>query len=367
MNFSYREIPDGIAGTDATVEEMNALVRAGLRNPLIRLTALKIIQSGGIAARDFSGEINAVFNWVKRNIRFTKDPYRLEMVHAPDVILQLKAGDCDDVSILLAALLQSLGHRTRFKVIASMDPGTFNHVYTQVFHNGKWLSLDPTVSVSTPGWESPRIYGSKTYELGGVDMNLGQIPKEIDELVEISPNARAGPGTAYISAEDALPHITAFLRADLKDALVMRQVSRGELVKQLEYMMSSRADRELSPVQIRAAITVLSEAIRYIDSNPEYRMDISLSGLAGLEDLGWPIFEKIGGAVKKTVKFITDNVEVEGETPPEKVVITNPPGSPENAPETTVDMKGGSPLTIPLILAGTLLVGAIAIPRLRRK
>lgn len=370
MRFTYREIPEGIAGTDVTVAEMNRLVKEGLRNPLIRLTALKIIRDAGIEGRDFAGEIQAVFDWVLANVRYTKDPYKLEMVHSPDVVLKMRAGDCDDMSILLAALLQSLGHQTRFKVISSVDPETFNHVYAQVKAGNRWLSLDATVPNARPGWESPKIYNSKVYELEGEMNGLGQEagphPAEVEEIVG---RGRAGPAaTLYLPGDELLPHITAFLRSDLKDALVMRQVGRRELLNQLEYLMSGRADSELSPVQIEAAITVLSEAIRFIDSNPGYKVDITLKGLAGLDDLGWPLFEKMGDAVKKSVDFVSRNVTVEGETP-QQVVVENPPGSPENAPEITVDLQTGMAgfLKNPLYVGGAALIGLVILSQILRK
>lgn len=370
MRFTYGEIPEGIAGTDVTVAEMNRLVKEGLKNPLIRLTALKIIRDAGIKARDFTGEIRAVFDWVLANIRYTKDPHKLEMVHSPDVVLRMRVGDCDDTSILLASLLQSLGHQTRFKVISSVDPTSFNHVYAQVKAGNRWLSLDATVPNAKPGWESPKIYNSKVYELEGEMNGLGQEagphPAEVREIVQ-----QAKPGSAatlYLPGEELLPHITAFLRSDLKDALVMRQVGRRELMNQLEYLMSGRADSELSPVQIDAAITVLSEAIRFIDNSLGYKVDITLKGLAGLEDLGWPLFDKMGDAVKKTVRFVSKNVTVEGETP-EQVIVENPPGSPENAPEITVDMQTGMAgyLKNPLYVVPAALVGLVILSRVLRR
>ena len=256
MKFTYQEIPEGIAGTDVTVAEMNRLVKEGLKNPLIRLTALKIIKDAGVKGRDFNGEIRAIFDWVVANVRYTKDPYRLEMVHSPDVVLRMRVGDCDDMSILLASLLQSLGHETRFKVISSVDRASFNHVYAQVKAGNRWLSLDATVPDARPGWESPNIYNSKVYELEGEMYGLGQeAGPQPAEAAEIIQQSRSGPaGTLYLPGEELLPHITAFLRSDLKDALVMRQVGRRELLNQLEYLMSGRADSELSPIQIQAAM-----------------------------------------------------------------------------------------------------------------
>lgn len=76
-------------------------------------------------------------------MRYVRDIRGIETVHDPDTMLRIMAGDCDDKSILLASLLESIGHRTRFVAIA-YAPGQFSHVWVQDYIRGQWIDLEPT-------------------------------------------------------------------------------------------------------------------------------------------------------------------------------------------------------------------------------
>jgi len=386
---SLRQIPDGVAGTDATVAEMNRLVQEGLRSGQVRFTALEIIQEAGVEARDWAGEIQAIFDWVTDNIRYTKDPYELETVHSPDAILELRAGDCDDQSIILAALLQSLGHKTRFKVIASRNAQVFNHVYIEVYLDGEWIPLDATNPTPLVGWESPVILNSKTYEGGNMYRN------EIEGLAAAGPGGPAERSPAkkviVIPGEAMIPHVTATLRAEMKTLLEKRAVSKNELMEQLRYLTSAQAQKELSPVQIQPAIRVLSEAIKVIDQTPGYKQEITVAGLAGLDDLGWNLFKALKKAVKVALPLAAAFIpgvgplvsagivaaqsagkpRSPGEPPAPDIVIQNPPNSPAGAPQITMQPTSGSGgitkiLSNPLYigLAAAVVMGIFIVPRL---
>ena len=55
-------------------------------------------------------------------------------------------GDCDDVSMFLAAVLKVKGYRTRFVALRTRrhDP-EFYHVVVEALEHGKWKRFDPTV------------------------------------------------------------------------------------------------------------------------------------------------------------------------------------------------------------------------------
>lgn len=169
MKYQIIKIPSGDAGTDETVRQMGILIDQGVKSPLVRRTALRILED--VPAHDPLAEVQAIYEWVKDNIRFTMDPWEKEMIHNPDRILELKAGDCDDFTILLSSLLRSVGYETRTKVTGSNIFGGFHHVYPQVNVNGQWVSLDATDQYNFLGYE-PVISKSKIYS-GGNDMRLG--------------------------------------------------------------------------------------------------------------------------------------------------------------------------------------------------
>jgi hypothetical protein len=134
-------MPAGDAGVAMTIRAMRKLIDHGSKDPHVHETAARIIR--GVSAFDFSGEARAVFEWVRRNIRFTRDVYGKETLHAAVDVLRLGIGDCDDFTILMCALLQTLGAETRIVTVAG-DPQDreFSHVYPEVKINGQWVAVD---------------------------------------------------------------------------------------------------------------------------------------------------------------------------------------------------------------------------------
>lgn len=155
-------LASGDAGIARTVKIMQQLVAGpeGAAHPQIRATALEITKN--VASNDRAGERNAIFQFLKDNLKF-RGEYQ-ETVQTPLVTLQLKAGDCDDHSTLLAALLQAIGHDTAFKTVAIGGPD-YSHVYVldrdRTTH--AWVPLDTTVGASYPGWEAPGAVRSKIW------------------------------------------------------------------------------------------------------------------------------------------------------------------------------------------------------------
>ena len=146
---TLQAIPDGIPGIKATLSAMKKLAVEGKRSLKVRMLALSIV--AGLRSKDFVGEIKAVHAWMRNNIRYVKDILDVETLHTADKMLEIRQGDCDDHSILIASLLGSIGYPTRFVAIA-MRPGQFSHVYTEVQLNKKWIAVETTENV-LPGWQ----------------------------------------------------------------------------------------------------------------------------------------------------------------------------------------------------------------------
>ena len=67
-------IPKGYAGTARTASHVKALIRTGAKDFYVRQRAIDILLEGGVRAKNYLGEIDALFRWVQRNVRYTKDP-----------------------------------------------------------------------------------------------------------------------------------------------------------------------------------------------------------------------------------------------------------------------------------------------------
>jgi Transglutaminase-like superfamily len=158
-------IPSGYAGTLRTAEQVKRLIRTGAKDFYVRQHAIDVLLACGVPPKDYLGEIAVLFHWVQANVRYTKDPYRVEVLHAPRRMLELRAGDCDDMTILLGSLLESIGHPVRL-VLTGPDPQRprlFSHIYLEVNHHGRWIPCDATMPHPL-GW-APRALVRKVIPL----------------------------------------------------------------------------------------------------------------------------------------------------------------------------------------------------------
>lgn len=136
----------------ATLAHMARIVRDWRHRPEVTETARSII--AGIAEKDHAAEMVALFEYVRDRIRYTMDSNAVERLQTPDYTLRVRQGDCDDKSILLAALLESIGIPTRF-VAVGFAPDLFEHVYVEAAPGfSEWIALDATERVLA-GWAPP--------------------------------------------------------------------------------------------------------------------------------------------------------------------------------------------------------------------
>lgn len=110
-----------------------ARVRAG--DPLIRKLALNILQQSQVPSHHFLDEAAAIGEFVKRKVRYVRDPDNIEYLTDPlDMVKQMQngnaQGDCDDMSLLAATLLLSVGHQPMFRAVRYENAmGNYNHIY----------------------------------------------------------------------------------------------------------------------------------------------------------------------------------------------------------------------------------------------
>jgi Transglutaminase-like superfamily len=189
----YREpLLSGDAGVAQTVALMRELVDEALRDPSIIRLATDIVRSA--PAFDDYAEANALYEWVRRNVRFTKDPVNKEKLYPPAELLKIRAGDCDDISMLLATLLMAVGYPARLMTIAAPgSPDQFSHVYVEAEIGGQWIPLDPAradseFAVPPPAFTRARwwsltdnsygdLSGTKVFVSPGATVHLGNYPR----------------------------------------------------------------------------------------------------------------------------------------------------------------------------------------------
>lgn len=135
-------IPDGAAGVAQTLRQMQYWAKEYKKNPEIRAFAENIIRP--VPAKDNVGEVRAIFEWVRDHIRYTQDVRDVETLKTPDATIISGMGDCDDMSLVVATLLESVGYKTRFVAVGTVAPGVFDHVFAQVHLGPNWISLETT-------------------------------------------------------------------------------------------------------------------------------------------------------------------------------------------------------------------------------
>lgn len=134
-------LPDGKEGTRATLKIMARLVAEGRRALPVRLAAQQLVQP--LRQRDYAAEVRQLHAFVRDRIRYVRDIRGVETLQDAERTLTLKSGDCDDKAVLLASLLESIGHRTRFHAVG-FAPNSYSHVYAETYLGREWVALETT-------------------------------------------------------------------------------------------------------------------------------------------------------------------------------------------------------------------------------
>ena len=135
------DAPSGNAGALYTVATMRAMIDAAKLDPFILNFARRLIFLE--VQKDQRAEVDAIFEWVQKSIRYTQDPVGVETVAIPHRTIDARCGDCDDQTALLGALLEAVGYPTRIVLAAYTQDRDFEHVYLQVLYAGEWVDADP--------------------------------------------------------------------------------------------------------------------------------------------------------------------------------------------------------------------------------
>lgn len=148
-------IPPGDDGIAATLSLMARISRAYSKLPQFYVLAREIANGAGVEGKDYAGEGEAIWDFVRNNVIYRRDIEGVESVQTPDRTLALASGDCDDQSILVATLAKSLGFPVRF-VAAGLRGGDLEHVWPELRIGDSWFAAD-TTEPNGFGWRPPGI------------------------------------------------------------------------------------------------------------------------------------------------------------------------------------------------------------------
>jgi transglutaminase-like putative cysteine protease len=108
-------------------------------------------------------KIPAVFDWVKKNIKYTPDPVdangqTIELFISPSRMVnnfnqgQSLSGDCDDMALTLTAMYRSIGTPANVVILDTKGQGYDHAVCTVNTEKMNWIYADPTGNAPL-GWE----------------------------------------------------------------------------------------------------------------------------------------------------------------------------------------------------------------------
>lgn len=122
---------------------MRRIVRHWKKSPRLRQLALELVEDTP-GHKNFGEQVRRIHSYVRNNIAYVKDVNGVETVSTPERTIQNRAGDCDDQAVLVASLLESIGHPTRFVAIKMRPLGPYVHVFTETLVGRRWLPVETT-------------------------------------------------------------------------------------------------------------------------------------------------------------------------------------------------------------------------------
>ena len=157
----FAAVYSGIRNDDEMVKLIADRIEEGALDPKVRKLAFEIVRKAGCPPKDWYCEIKAIYDYVKKNIRYFYDIRGVDTYHSARAILfELKGGDCDDFAIVLGSLLAAIGYPIKLRIIAKERNGKFIHIYPLVGvppHGKveKWIPLELTDDRIPFGQEFP--------------------------------------------------------------------------------------------------------------------------------------------------------------------------------------------------------------------
>lgn len=143
------------------------LVIESVSHPIVRTTALQITNK--ISRGDDREELQAIYDWVKKNVKYVNDPTDVDFFTAPYRLLDqctqgACAEDCDGHSMLIAAMCKAIGFEVALRTFQPEGADQANHIYAlaalpKLVAPGEerdlndYVVMDTTVEDTDMGWE----------------------------------------------------------------------------------------------------------------------------------------------------------------------------------------------------------------------
>lgn len=139
-------------------------IEQGKRSPEVRRIAGHLFRKKGVKPQDWEAEADALFEYTREKVRYTRDPLDVELFQSPARSLDHGIGDCDDQIIFLGSLLQAVGYPVILRVIGLKGSDQFQHIYILAGlppDSPTWYKPYDPSRPEKAGWELPEAQRGK--------------------------------------------------------------------------------------------------------------------------------------------------------------------------------------------------------------
>jgi len=153
-----------IRDVSQTVEVIKALIKEHTRNPRLHILVAELIRN--CPSKSYTCYLKRIVGFVRKHVKYVRDPQKLETLRSPIRTLELGMGDCDDHTILTGTLLRIAGFPVRIVLGDTNADGKYEHVFLKVLVPRKgWITVDTTATAERV--YAPKSYPTKEIELFG--------------------------------------------------------------------------------------------------------------------------------------------------------------------------------------------------------
>lgn len=166
-------LPRGDEGVARTIRLIRDLMDSAIVDPQVNEAAIGILRNAGVENFNREAKLRALYGYVSwPNFLYVEDPVGpfgpKETVRTVRTLLRVRAGDCDDYTLLLASLAGTIGIATRAVTVAADPnaPDDFSHIYPEAeVSPGSWVAMDAARPGAEFGMPAQRYFRKRIWSL----------------------------------------------------------------------------------------------------------------------------------------------------------------------------------------------------------
>lgn len=195
----------GDAGVEQTIDLLRRLIDDAVKDPAINVQAIQILRNANVSNFGTGDRIRAFYDWISQpsNFLYVPDPIGpfgpKETLRPARTLFQVRGGDCDDYTALLASLAGTVGIRTRAVTIAAdrTSPNDFSHIYPEAeVRPNMWIPIDAARPGAQYGIAPPYYFRKRVWSL--TDSSY----QDIKSAISGAPASRASSLNGYVVLGD---------------------------------------------------------------------------------------------------------------------------------------------------------------------